>query len=265
MARGISVVSQLLSYVNYGETQGVDGEIAKAILENYDLIPQLTIYELADLCFVSASSITRFIRNIGYDSYKLFKNEVETTLKIDVDYSKKINLATSEDLQPIFQRFTDHILENIRFTYQNINYEQLHRVCEMIYQANQIAFFGLEYANQVGFHFQNKMASLNKIIRIGVTDEKQLALAQELNVGSLVFVVSLEGSYFYRHNEIFDLLVKKKCQIVAISMMTSGKFVNYCDEVILCGKTNSDTEGRVSLMYMIELIIMAYYINFSHE
>ena len=265
MAKGISVVSQLLSCVNYGEAQGVDREIAKGILENYNLIPKLTIYELADLCFVSASSITRFIRSLGYDSYKGFKIEVETTLKIDVDYSKKVNLATSEDLQPIFQRYTDNVLENIRFTYDNIDYEQLHRVCEMIYQANQIAFFGLEYANQVGFHFQNKMASLNKIIKLGVTDEKQWELAQELQEGALVFIVSLEGSYFYRHTEIFDLLVEKNCRIVAISMLTAGKFMNYCDEVILCNKTNSNTEGRVTLMYMIELILMAYYINFSHE
>ena len=135
----------------------------------------------------------------------------------------------------------------------------------MIYQANQIAFFGLEYANQVGFHFQNKMASLNKIIKLGVTDEKQWELAQELQEGALVFIVSLEGSYFYRHTEIFDLLVEKNCRIVAISMLTAGKFMNYCDEVILCNKTNSNTEGRVTLMYMIELILMAYYINFSHK
>lgn len=265
MAKGISIVSQLLSCVNYGEVQGVNREIANGILENYNLIPTLTIYELADLCFVSASSITRFIRSLGYESYKNFKNEIEATLKIDVDYSKKVNLATSDDLQPIFQRYTDNVLENIRFTFENINYEQLHRICEMIYQANQIAFFGLEYANQVGFHFQNKMASLNKIIKLGVTDEKQLELAQELHEGSLVFVVSLEGSYFYRHTEIFELLVEKNCHIIAISMVTAGKFVNYCDEVILCNKTNSNTEGRVTLMYMIELILMAYYINFSHE
>jgi len=265
MAKGISVVSQLLSYVNYGEAQGVDREIASGILENYNLIPKLTIYELADLCFVSASSITRFIRSIGYDSYKNFKNEVETTLKIDVDYSKKVNLATSEDLQPIFQRYTENVLENIRFTFNNLDYEQLHRICEMIYQANQIGFFGLEYANQIGFHFQNKMASLNKIIKLGVTDEKQQELAQELQEGALVFIVSLEGSYFYRHTEIFDMLARKNCHIIAISMVTTGKFVNYCDEVILCNKTNSNTEGRITLMYMIELILMAYYINFSHE
>lgn len=264
MPKGISIMSQLLSYVNYSDENNVDRDIAKAILLNYNKIPSLTIYDLADICFVSASSITRFIRNLGYESYKSFKNEMKNTLKIDVDYSKSVHFATKEDLQPIFKRYTDNVIENIQYTFDHIDYKQLYRVAEMIYQADEIAFFGLEYANFLGIHFQNKMASLNKFINIGVTDEKQLELAKEAREGMLVFIVSLEGSYFFRHSEILDILIEKKCKIVAITMITSGKFLNYCDEIILCNKTNSNTEGRITLTYITELLIMYYYINFSH-
>ena len=51
------------------------------------------------LCYVSSSSITRFVRTLGYDSYKQFKNDIDNTLTIDVDYSKRINMATAEDLK----------------------------------------------------------------------------------------------------------------------------------------------------------------------
>ena len=151
----------------------------------------------------------------------------------------------------------------------------------MIYQAKEIALFGLEYANYVGIHFQNKMASLNRFIQLGVSDEKQspgfpvpqcgavsdekqLELAKKLSPNSLVFIISLEGSFFYRNNEIIDILTEKNCKIIAISMLTSGKFIDMCDEVLLCNKTNSNTEGRITLMYTIELIIIYYYVNYSH-
>ena len=39
-------------------------------------------------------------------------------------------------------------------------------------------------------------------------------------------------------------------------MITVGKLISACDEVILCNKTNSNTEGRITLMYTIELIII---------
>ena len=264
MSKGISITSQLLSYVNYSDEKSVDRDIAKAILKNYNKIPSLTIYDLADVCFVSASSITRFIRTLGYQNYKEFKKEIQDTLKIDVDYSKSVHFATTEDLQPIFKRYTDHVIENIQYTYNNIDYEQLHRVAQMIHEADEIAFLGLEYANFLGIHFQNKMASLNKFIQIGVTEQKQLELAKNAHEGMLFIITSLEGSYFYRHSEILDILREKKCKIVAISMVSAGKVLNYCDEIIVCNKTNYDTEGRITLTYLFELLIMYYYINFSH-
>nr|WP_303068260.1 MurR/RpiR family transcriptional regulator [Catenibacterium mitsuokai] len=264
MPKGISIMSRLLSIVNYGDGKEVNADIAKTILQNYHKIPELTIFDLADLCYVSSSSITRFVRTFGYDSYKQFKNDIDNTLTIDVDYSKRINMATAEDLKPIYQRYTENVIENIQFTFDHIDYRQLNRVCEMMYQAKEIALFGLEYANYVGIHFQNKMASLNRLIQLGVSDEKQLELAKRLAPHSLVFIISLEGSFFYRNTEIVDILTEKECKIVAISMLTSGKFIGSCDEVILCNKTNSNTEGRITLMYTIELIIIYYYINYSH-
>ena len=161
MPKGISIMSQLLSVVNYGDGKEVNADIAKTILQNYNKIPELTIFDLADLCYVSSSSITRFVRTLGYDSYKEFKSDIAHTLTIDVDYSKRINMASAEDLKPIYQRYTENVIENIQFTFDHIDYRQLNRVCEMMYQAKEIALFGLEYANYVGIHFQNKMAPGN--------------------------------------------------------------------------------------------------------
>lgn len=263
MPKGISVMAQLLNVLNYGD-KDVNSDIAKTILHNYNKIPSLSIHDLADLCFVSSSSITRFVRFFGYENYKKFKEDVSHSLKIDVDYSKQVNMASATDLQPIYKRYTENVIENIQFTYEHLDYEQLTRVCEMLNKAEEIAFFGSEYATNVGIHFQNKMASLNRFIRLGVTDEKQLELAKELSDNSLVFVISLEGGFFYRNNEIIEILKEKNCKIIAITMLTNGKFLDLCEEIILCNKTNSNTEGRITLIYIIELIIMHYYINYSH-
>lgn len=113
MPKGISIMSQLLSVVNYGDGKEVNADIAKTILQNYNKIPELTIFDLADLCYVSSSSITRFVRTLRYDSYKEFKSDIDHTLTIDVDYSKRINMATAEDLKPIYQRYTENVIENI--------------------------------------------------------------------------------------------------------------------------------------------------------
>ncbi len=78
------------------------------------------------------------MRTLGYDSYKEFKSDIDHTLTIDVNYSLK---------KPIYQRYTENVIENIQFTFEHIDYRQLNRVCEMMYQAKEIALFGLEYAS----------------------------------------------------------------------------------------------------------------------
>ena len=48
------------------------------------------------------------------------------------------------------------------------------------------------------------------------------------------------------NGEICLLYTSKECKIVDISMITVGKLISACDEVILCNKTNSNTEGRIT-------------------
>ena len=55
MIKGISIMARLLNFVNFGEGKASEYDVARMIVKHYHEIPQLTIYELADLCFVSAS------------------------------------------------------------------------------------------------------------------------------------------------------------------------------------------------------------------
>lgn len=265
MIKGISIMARLLNFVNFGDGKASEYDVARMIVKHYHDIPHLTIYELADLCFVSASTITRFVRKLGYSSYKEFKDEIASTIAIDVDYDKKVVHAKETDLQNIFQMYTQNVIENIRFTFENIDYEQLERIAKMLHEASSIAFFGLEYANYAGLHFQNKMSAFGRFVQIGTSDKKQLELSQSLTQDSLAIIVSLEGSFFYHHDDIMNVLAAKHCKIISLTMLNVGKVLQYSDEVVHINKTNNSTEGRITIMYFLELLIMNYYICYGNK
>ncbi len=265
MVKGISIMARLLNFVNFGDGKASEYDVARMIVKHYQEIPQLTIYELADLCFVSASTITRFVRKLGYASYKDFKDEIASTLAIDVDYDKKVVNAKETDLQSIFQTYTQNVIENIQFTYENIDYGQMERIASMLHDSSSIAFFGLEYANYAGLHFQNKMSAFNRFVQLGTSDQKQLELAESLDQDSLAIVVSLEGSFFYHHEDIMNTLATNHCKIVSLTMLSVGKVLQYSDEIIHINKTNESTEGRITIMYFLELLIMNYYIRYGNK
>lgn len=45
-------------------------------------------------------------------------------------------------------------------------------------------------------------------------------------------------------------------------MNIQNKLMKEVDEVVICSKQNNDTEGRISLLYTMEVIIMYYCINY---
>lgn len=261
-----SVLSMLLRYVNGQYKKDTHYDIALSLLTHYSEISRMTINDLADICYVSPASISRFIKMLGFQSFHEFKDACKNTLAIEnTDYSREVSKATKEDIEPIFERYTDHVIENIRYTYNQISYDQLDRISHMIYESEDVLMLGLEFSTLLAQHFQNRFALMNKYIKIGLSYEEQLELVKSLKEKSLVFILTIEGGYFYRNDEIIRLLLQKNTKIVALTMNTQSKLMKEVDEIIICSKENSDTEGRVSLLYVLELLIMYYCINFSHR
>lgn len=257
------VLTTLLRMINRADRKGNTYDIAKALLAHYHEIPEVTIHELADACYVSSASLSRFVHAIGFEHYTDFKQACSKNIGIEVDYSKDVFQAKKEDLRPILERYTANIKQNIDFTMEQLDYDQLERICRKLYEATETAYFGLEFATLLGQHFQVKLASMNKLLRLGMTYEEQKEIALSLHEGAVVFVASLEGGYFYRGDEVMDILRAKHCKIIALTMNEHSKLMKDLDEVVICNKENSNTEGRITLLYMMELILMVYFVNYQ--
>lgn len=257
------VLSLLLRYINNIQKKDNNYDIAKAMLSHYQEIPKLTIHEMADACYVSSSSISRFVRLLGYENYVYFKEACNETIGIDVDYSFEISKATKKDIQPIFERYTHSIKDNLEYILGHLDYDQMDRICQMIFQSPDIGFFGLEFATLLGHHFQIKMAELNKVVTIGNTHQEQKDIAESIKENSVVIVASLEGGYFYHNDDILRLLKNKNVKVIALTMNNHSIIQRTADEIVVSSQYNSDTEGRISLLYTLELILMYYAINYK--
>lgn len=264
MSKNISVISTLLRLMNGSQKKDNNYDIANLMVKNFHRIPKMTINDLADACYVSAASISRFIRLIGFENYTDFRNACNSALDIqDTDYSSYVVKAAKEDIEPIFKRYTSNVTENLDFTLDNLDYKQFERIGEDIFKANDIAFFGLEYAFFLGQHFQVKMAQMNKLVKLGLTTEEQQEIAKTLNKNSVAIIVTLEGGFLFRNEDILNILKKNNVKVVCITMNNNIKLLKDTDEVVVCNKYNSNTEGRITLLYVLELFLMYYCINYK--
>ncbi|MBS4456017.1 MurR/RpiR family transcriptional regulator [Tuanshanicoccus lijuaniae] len=259
----VSLLTTLLKYMNELDANKTQFSVAKGMLKNFKQIPEMSIYDLADHCFVSPASISRFVKSIGFASYSDFKKECKEYIDIDVDYSSHVHKAQGNDVKPLFENYTNNAKENLDYNLHHIDMDQIEKVSDWIYEADDVVFLGLEFATILGQHYQKKMAECSKYVHLPWTFEQQKEVVSDFSNKSVAIIASLEGGYFYRSNEVIRILKSKDAKIIAITMEHNSKILRDADEIILCNRNNSETEGRLSLLHIIELLIMYYFINYK--
>lgn len=70
----------LAAEYNFMKDHSPDKMTAQTVLENIAQIPDLTLEQAAQLCHVSAPTLTRFCRKLGYSSYNAFKLKITQAL-----------------------------------------------------------------------------------------------------------------------------------------------------------------------------------------
>lgn len=103
---------------------------------------------------------------------------------------------------------------------------------------------------------------MHKNVQTSLDFQEQKEIVQNLTNNSLIFILSMEAGYLYHNPEIIDLIQAKGCKVVIITINPYNKQMQFADEILVCGKQNYNTEGRISLLYMVELLLMHYSISY---
>lgn len=83
---------RLLILLNEADLDSTDYHIARVMLQQFENLSQYSIQELADRCAVSKSTISKFIRSIGYEDYADFR---DAAVFQDNKYHNTFNFVTN--------------------------------------------------------------------------------------------------------------------------------------------------------------------------
>ena len=93
-----TLLNRLLIILNNGKESSTYYHIAYILLCNYDSIADMTISEVAELCFVSKSTISKFTRHIGFEDFLQLKTaatEKSDKKSNNLNYNNNINILPS--------------------------------------------------------------------------------------------------------------------------------------------------------------------------
>ncbi len=183
----------LLELINNESTESVDYIISDYILQHISTLHDANIQDIADACAVSKSTISRFCRRTGFQTYHEMKEEIDTFHPYR-DSFFHVPLVDEEGT------YLQKVARQISFLDQNLNYDQIRKLAEEIYNHDRVMMMGSMQAMNPAANLQQDLFASNKICRAPGSFVLKEEAINKAKPKDLVIIFSNSGLFFERMN-----------------------------------------------------------------
>lgn len=137
---------RLLILLNESSSDSTFYHIALAMLQNMELLHSLAINEVADLCRVSKSTISKFIRALGYEDYAEFREAARLEEnKYHVSYNFSVDVIGYLESHSV-QEYTQEIAKDIQLTAQQLDWDAVDRLVDDLIYYKKVFALGMMFS-----------------------------------------------------------------------------------------------------------------------
>lgn len=256
------ILHELINIMNATNNNETYHNLARFLIENINKIHDMNITELADLCYVSTATISRFCRELGFHNFTAFKSALEESYGFEIDYDHEY----IDNQLPITQR-VEHLqketIDSLLSINNTLNIDDLIELANIIHDTKNIAIFSQSHYQFFALYLQQRLSLFNKIIYIDIEQRKQLSRAEHLDENSLAIIYSPRGQSFI-FSQVSSLLMKNKTTTILITQNKTISNKSRYNKIINIGGTNENNLGLISYSYFIDHLILIYY-NLYHD
>ena len=149
--------NRLITALNEKKPDSTEFYIAKMMIWNLWELPRMSISDVAKMCAVSKSTISKFVRDIGFEDYLDFKLEAVRQGKKEIYNSNgKCNITDYIRGHGIWE-YEKILSEDIRSVLFGIEEDQLKRLAVDLHEYKHLAAFGISYSESAAINLQHKM------------------------------------------------------------------------------------------------------------
>lgn len=241
---------RLVIYLDAANEVDTNYNIALYIVRNFFKITKMTINELADECYVSPATISRFCKALGYENYLHFKQAC-TLDKIFDNYNIDLTNMRYKPKECI-KFYLKNICDDISKLSSVLEWDIIDEVLQVIHNSKMIIFFQNYFLHFVSLYFQIDLQSLGKLVNAPMEYKRQLEYAKSLNENDTAIIID-DGEYIRNNFRIIQYLKKSKCKTV---LLTNKQDIKIDVDYVIKLESNM---FKYTLLAIIELMIFRYH------
>ena len=225
--------------------------VATYMLEHLEEVQGMNITELANACHVSPSTISRFCKEIGFDSYAELREVLQTP---EMFFERQTVAATSQERANIT---AEAIINSITMVKNSINLKKLQKLCSEIAHYKRVAAFGLLKAGAAAIDLQCDLLMQGKYIHTNISYPQQMEYILSTGADDLILIFSYTGSYF-EYQERCDLDQMLKAPRIWMISGKRKKYPSYIKDTLLFTSSHDQPGHPYQLQTVASIIAQEY-------
>lgn len=252
------LVYRLLNILNEANKDSLEANIAENILKILDKIENYSIDQVANICHVSKSTLSKFVRKLNFECYKEFR---EFAI-----YEKEKQLRNPKELYVEkfgMDAYVDLLKRDIDVLYESISFSQIKNLAQAIHQYSKVAAFGSLYSQTLAMDLAFQMGREGKYIRTFTDDIKQEEFFNEADENTLIIIFSNSGQYLFsermkKQDSRKDFIKKTKAKIALVTRNSEAAMSPLVSYPVVY-KFSSEVDNNVILNRIIITMIQNEY------
>lgn len=214
--------ARLLILLNESEADSTFYHIAMTMLRSMQELSRLGIDELSRRCSVSKSTISKFIRTLGYADYAEFRVAAEFE---DNKYHNAFNYIN--DVMGYLschnsREYARQMADDLIATEAALDHAAIDRLADDLIRFQKVGAVGMMFSGAAAIDLQIKLGYCGKFIVANLNDVKQMEFVQRADAETLIIVFSDSGQFLDRYENIDDFYNKNvfhltKAKVVLIT------------------------------------------------
>ncbi len=252
-----------LAYVLNGEREdSIDYHIAHTLINHVNWVAEKSIGEVASLCDVSKSTLSKFVRKLGYEDYADFKWTAKRAKEKESYLEGKVNI-TDHVCEHGMDSYLSILMKDLKNQVAELPEETIRKIAELIHSSENIGAFGESYSEAAALNLQSKMFYYRKVIFTTLDDQKQRSYIEHADQNTLLIIFSNSGRYVQGYNfEDEDARQNQFRQTKGkVVLITSNEEMEHDPSVDVCllYRHSTNVQNHIFLFQMIiEEIAAAY-------
>ncbi len=211
----------------YPNLSNIEKKVAEYILDNYENVIFQSVYDLAYEAKVSAASISRFVKEIGYNNFKDFKIELarETSSSIANIYDE---ISPDDADEVIIKKVFLGNIRSIEETLKIIDTEKIIQIAKVICISKHVIFFGIGGSGNIAKEASMRFTNLDIQAESCSDPAHMLVQSSRLRKNDLAFGISHSGRTKIIVNAL-KIAHNNKAVVAGISNYFKSPLHNVCD------------------------------------